>query len=281
MSWRPGTELLAALEGRPSPWADRFVRRVGAAVHRFGMIRDGDGVLAGVSGGKDSLALCLALELRRRRVRDRYRLTALLVDWDDSPVPPGKLEDLRAYFDLLGMPFEARSASRPSPRTGNRGCYECARGRKREFFRAARESGCGIVALGHHLDDMAETLLMNLILHGRFEGMEPARSFFGGEVRIVRPLCALREGSVRTFAERMELPVLASDCPRGTENPRLPAKDLLVEMAKIHRLVREHLFSAYAGASASAAAESGDGPESGAPGARGKDRGGRTWKSTI
>lgn len=281
MSWRPGTELLAALEGRPSPWADRFVRRVGAAVHRFGMIRDGDGVLAGVSGGKDSLALCLALELRRRRVRDRYRLTALLVDWDDSPASAGELEDLRDYFDLLEVPFEARSASRASPRTGSRGCYECARARKRELFRAARESGCGIVALGHHLDDMAETLLMNLILHGRLEGMEPVRSFFEGEVRIVRPLCALREGSVRTFAERMELPVRASDCPRGAENPRGPAKDLLVEMAKIHRLVREHLFSAYAKASGSAAAEPGYGPERGVPWARGKDRGGRTWKSTI
>jgi tRNA(Ile)-lysidine synthase TilS/MesJ len=128
---------------------------------------------------------------------------------------------------------------------------------------------------------MAETLLMNLILHGRFEGMEPVRSFFGGGVRIVRPLCALREGSVRTFAERMELPVLVSDCPRSAENPRRKAKDLLVEMGKIHRLVREHLFAAYAGASARAAADAGNGPEDREPGARETDRGGRIWKSTI
>ncbi|HRY80875.1 MAG TPA: ATP-binding protein [Spirochaetia bacterium] len=281
MSWRPGAELLAALEGKPSPWADRFVRRAGAAVHRFGMIRDGDGVLAGVSGGKDSLALCLALELRRRRVRDKYRLAALLVDWEDAPAPAGDLEDLGAYFELLGVPFRVRSASRASPRTGAWGCYECAQARKRELFRAARESGFGTVALGHHLDDMAETLLLNLVLHGRFEGMEPARSFFGGEVRIVRPLCDLREGSVRVFAERMELPVLASDCPRGVENPRRRAKDLLVEMGKIHRLVREHLFAAYAGASAAAEADRGKDPEGLRPGARKTDRGGRTWKSTI
>lgn len=245
MSWRPGPELLAALAGKPAPWAERFVKRVGSGVHRFGMIGDGDGVLAGVSGGKDSLALCLALELRRRRVRDEYKLAALMVDWVDAPAPDQYLEDLRGFFNVLGVPFQVRSASRASPRTGGLDCYGCARARKRELFRAAREAGYGTVALGHHLDDMAETLLLNLTLHARFEGMEPSRTFFGGEIRIVRPLCSIREGSVRTFAERMELPVLASDCPVGRANPRSRAKLLLVEMAKIHRLVREHLFAAY------------------------------------
>lgn len=252
------------------------------------MIRTGDGVLVGVSGGKDSLALCLALELRRRRVRDAYRLAARMVDWDDCPADPGYLEDLRAFLDTVGIPFRARSASRASPRTGAWGCYECARVRKRELFRAAREGGFGTVALGHHLDDMAETLLMNLIVHGRFEGMEPSRSFFGGEIRAVRPLCTLREGSVRTFAERMELPVLASECPRGAENPRRQVKGLLVEMAKIHRLVREHLFAAYSGPPEDRARALDDGDTTDDDTAGGGDlgtldtqRGGRAWKSTT
>ncbi|NLJ46545.1 MAG: adenine nucleotide alpha hydrolase [Treponema sp.] len=267
MSWRPGSALLSTLEGKPPPWADRFVRRVGASVHRFGMIRDGDGVLVGVSGGKDSLALCLALELRRRRVRDAYRLQALLVDWDDAPMPVGTLEDLRAYFDCLGVPFRVRPASR-SPRGSLGGCYECARMRKMELFRAAREAGLGVVALGHHLDDMAETLIMNLVLHGRFEGMEPVRSFFRGEARVVRPLCALREGSVRTFAERMELPVAAFECGIAAKNPRRKAKALLVELGKIDRLVREHLFLAYAGRRSGAFPGAAGGQEARESGAR-------------
>ncbi len=282
MNWRAGPDLEATLEGKPPPWADRFVRRVGSAVHRFGMIGDGDGVLVGVSGGKDSLALCLALELRRRRVRDDYALAALLIDWDDDPADPDDSEDLRAFFRVLGVPFGIRRASRSSPRAGQSwGCYECSRARKRELFRAAREAGLGTVALGHTLDDMAETLLLNLAIHARFEGMEPSREFFGGSLRIVRPLCTAREGAVRTFAERMGLPIRTSGCPRETLNPRRRAQALLVDMAKIDRLVREHLFAAYMGGTPRGIpAEEGRAAEP-AQGAEKSGGEGRAWKSTT
>lgn len=245
MSWEPCVELRQSLDGRLPPWADRFVRGMGAAAHRHGMIGDGDGVLVGVSGGKDSLALALALELRRRRVKDDYRITALMIDWREFPLALESREAIHDFFQAAGIPFEVREASLLERLRGESfGCYECARSRKRELFRAAREKGLAKVALGHHLDDMAQTVLMNLAIHGRFEGMAPIRPFFGGEITVIRPLCETREGTIRNFALRMGLPVAQTDCPHRLTNMRRKMKDVIAEMSKIDRLVRENIYSA-------------------------------------
>jgi tRNA 2-thiocytidine biosynthesis protein TtcA len=245
LNFRPAPVLQESLDGRLPAWADRFVRGMGAAIHRHGMIGDGDGVLVGVSGGKDSLSLALALELRRRRVKDDYRLEALMVEWEEYPLTTEAKDAISAYFGTLGLPFEVRTSSLlEGLHGGDFGCYACARSRKRELFRAAQEKGLPKVALGHHLDDMAETALMNLTIHGRFEGMAPIRSFFGGQVAIIRPLCETREGTIRTFSDRMGLPVAQMDCPNKRTNPRRRMKAIVAELGKIDRLVRENIYSA-------------------------------------
>lgn len=224
-----------------------YVRRAlsatGASIHRYGLIRDGDSVLVGLSGGKDSLALLLLLELRRRRVRDVYGLRAIRVAWETDASGAGD-DDLAAFADYLGVPFAVER--RPEPVAfAARGpsCYACARDRRRVLLEVAERESCSVVALGHHLDDLAETALMNLSKHGRLETMRPAAIYFD-RFRVARPLSGVRESALGTLAARLGLPVSPPSCPLAGETERRRYKAVLAELAKIDTLVRENVARA-------------------------------------
>lgn len=265
MSRPPAWDVIeAALAGEQPPWLRRFSASLGRGAHRHGMFRPGDRVLIGVSGGKDSLALALGLALRRRSLPFKLELHALTIDWEPFPASASGLEALREYFSLLAIPYEIARADplRLAP-ARDFSCYSCARARKRFIFERARELDCGTVAFGHHLDDAAETLLMNLAFHGRFEALAPVREFgepsqtraaphplggapipLSGEgvLRVVRPLIEVREGVIKTLVDRLELPVLAIDCPYKETNLRRKLKPVVAELAKMDKLVREKLY---------------------------------------
>lgn len=293
-----GEILEAALAGKAPPWLERFLASAGRGAHRHGMIREGDRVLVGVSGGKDSLALALALALRRRRLPFDLELCAVLVDWEPFPAPPEGLAAIGEFFRRLGLPFEVLKAD-PAAYAGDRpfSCYACARARKRLIFGRAQELGFGTVAFGHHLDDFAETALMNLCFRGRFEPLSPVRVFGAapggpgcrvpgepgprpgeqaagdqaagdqaaargtgserGSIRVIRPLCEVRESTIRSVAARLGLPVLSVDCPHKDTNLRLSLKPLVAELAKMDTLVRENIYRACFGTPGKAAGEPG------------------------
>lgn len=288
-----GLEILeAALAGKAPPWLERFLASVGRGAHRHGMIREGDRVLVGVSGGKDSLALAAALALRRRRLPFDLELRAVLVDWESFPAPSEGLDAVRGFFLRLGLPFEVLKAD-PAAYAGDRpfSCYACARARKRLVFGRAQELGFGTVAFGHHLDDFAETALMNLCFRGRFEPLAPVRVFGTapgpapggpgdraqaepesdsgdqagargtgaerGSIRVIRPLCEVRESTIRSVAARLGLPVLSVDCPHKDTNLRLSLKPLVAELAKMDTLVRENIYRACFGNPGNAAGDPG------------------------
>jgi tRNA 2-thiocytidine biosynthesis protein TtcA len=248
----------AALRSRRPPWLGRFLSSVGRCEHRHGMIRPGDRVLVGVSGGKDSLATALALALRRGSGGVEYELAALMVDWEEFPAPAEGVERIRSWLGELSVPFEVRRASVASLRDpGGFSCYACARERKRILFEEAAARGFGTVALGHNLDDFMSTALMNLCLRGRLEPLAPVREFFGGSARVIRPLCEVRESAVAAIASRLGFPVIEVDCPFSEDNLRDKMRLVIAEMSKMGKLVRENCYRAWFGAKA-AGAGSGD-----------------------
>lgn len=228
------------------PWVLRFVKTTGRAVGRYGMFGAGDDVLLAISGGKDSLALALALSLRLRWIPHAYRLHAVMIDWTDHPVPPEARDLLASYFRDLSIDFSLLEAPQNDP-SFHEGfnCYICARNRRRILFEYAASHGWRIIAMGHHLDDLVETTLMNLCLRGDFRTMAPVQDFFDGKIAVVRPLIEVHESATRRLAATYTLPVVKPVCPYDQTNIRSSLKPIVGELAHLDRDVREHILHAH------------------------------------
>ena len=234
------------LNGDIPPWVMRFVKGVGKAVNNYRMIQGGDSVLLAASGGKDSLAMALALSIRRKWLPVDYTLKAVMIDWEEHPIPPESHERLHAYFDALGIDLTIlREAQYPESFRGSFNCYLCARNRRRILFEKASEMGISLIAMGHHLDDLAETTLMNLCFRADFSTMLPVQEFFSGSLHIIRPLIETRESVIKRLAEAYDLPVVKPVCPYDQTNVRARLKPVIAELSHIDRLTREHIYNAH------------------------------------
>jgi len=224
---------------------ERFSRNVGRGIHRFDMIGPGDKVLIGVSGGKDSLAMSCALVERRKWVPVGYELCAVQVEWREYPMAMAEKEAIDDFYRQLGVPFR-RIEARIAPPTFKKkfSCYTCSRNRKRILFEEAARAGAGKIALGHHMDDIARTTMMNLLFHGEVATMMPVQKFFGGQVSIIRPLCEVREAEVARVASRLHLPTAPNRCPNADRNQRLLMKELLRMASRVNRHAVSNVYGA-------------------------------------
>jgi tRNA 2-thiocytidine biosynthesis protein TtcA len=222
---------------------ERFAHGVGRGINRFSMIGPGDRVLIGVSGGKDSIALAAALSARMRWVPVRYELFAVQVEWREYPLLDAEKAALDTYFEGLGIPLHrVQACINPPSFQGRFSCYTCSRNRKRLLFGEAERVGATRIALGHHMDDIARTTLMNLLFHGEFSTMMPVQDFFGGKMRVIRPLCEVRESEVAKVVRRLGLPTVPSRCPNAASNHRKLMADILRQAAKVNRHVVSNVY---------------------------------------
>jgi tRNA 2-thiocytidine biosynthesis protein TtcA len=223
----------------------RFVKLVGKGINRYDMIRPGDRVLVGVSGGKDSLSVALALSLRLRWLPVSYSIEALSIDWEEYPLTQEQLEDLAEFFDAIEVPLRIeRARMMPDSFGGTFSCYHCSRNRKRILFERMRAQGIRKLVLGHHMDDIIETTLMNLIYHGSFATMMPVQEFFDGGLTLVRPMCLVKEQMVKNTAEFLEFPLVKPECPFHETNIRAQLKPLIRQMVHLNKQARENLYRA-------------------------------------
>jgi len=222
---------------------ERFAHHVGRGINRFSMIGPGDRILIGVSGGKDSLAMSMALVARKRWVPIQYELFALQVDWREHPLQDEEKRLLDEFYARLGIPLQRVQASiNPPSFRGKFSCYTCSRNRKRILFGEAERVGATKIALGHHMDDFARTTLMNLFFHGEFSTMMPVQEFFGGKLRIIRPLCEVREAEVGRVARRLGLPTVPIRCPNAEKNRRQLMADILRQVSKVDKHAVSNLY---------------------------------------
>jgi tRNA 2-thiocytidine biosynthesis protein TtcA len=228
--------------------ADRLahflLKKVNRAIREFDMISDGDRVAVALSGGKDSFSLLRILEYRLSFAQEKYSLVALHVLGDtrgpDTPSHP----PLEAWLRDRGIEFEIRptllseSESLPMP------CQRCTWNRRRTLFEMACEKGCNKIAFGHHLDDLAETALMNLIHHGRNETMAPVGDYLCGRLKLIRPMIYVPERELKGFAAACQFPPPPPLCPLGAANQRSRIKYLLGELKKENRRASSNLVRA-------------------------------------
>ena len=233
-------------DGNIPPWIRRFIKLTGRGINRFKMINDGDEVLLGISGGKDSLALALALSLRLKWLPISYKLTAIMINWREYAINDTETAELREFFKILKIPFEIINAHMfPESFNNSFNCYLCSRNRRRILFEYADKNNITKIALGHHLDDFTETTIMNLCFRGNFSTMNPVQEFFKGKIHIIRPMCEVRESVIHRMVKECDLPVSVFNCPHKETNLRAKIKPIVRQLSHIDKLTREHIFAAH------------------------------------
>lgn len=210
---------------------------VGKAIADFGMIEDGDTVMVCMSGGKDSYTLLSCLMALRERAPVNFRLIAMNLDQRQPGFPA---DVLPAYFESIGIEHhivseDTYSIVKKKIPAGKTTCSLCSRLRRGIIYRTARELGATRIALGHHRDDILETLFLNLFFNGRIKAMPPKLVSDGGEHIVIRPLVYCTEQDISRYAKAMNFPIIPCNlCGSQKNAQRQQIKAMLGEWARQH-----------------------------------------------
>lgn len=224
-----------------------LTRLVGRAIADFDLIAAGDRILVALSGGKDSCALLLLLEAMRRRAPVRFSLVAVHLDQVQPGHDPAPLLAwlARHGFEHHLVREDTYSIVRHTLAEGQMPCSLCARLRRAILYRVADELGCTKIALGHHRDDVLETLLLNLFFGGKLAAMPACLRSDDGAHVVIRPLIYCAERDLADFAEAQHVPVLPCRlCGSRPQAQRQQMKLLLDRLEAEHPGLRQTMLAA-------------------------------------
>ncbi len=218
-----------------------------SACQQYDMIKDGDRIAVGVSGGKDSMALLAAMANLRIFYPAKFELVAITLDprFGGEDADYSEIEELCKRLDveyiikrtqLAEVIFDIRKESNP--------CSLCARMRRGALHDAAKSAGCNKIALGHHLDDVAETFIMNLFNGGTLDCFMPVTYLSRKDIYMIRPMIFARESDCARVARKENLPVVKSKCPADGTTERQEVKEFLSSLEKKYGNVREKILGA-------------------------------------
>ena len=214
--------------------------RIGRAIADYKLIEDKDRILVAVSGGKDSLALLYLLNERRKWAPVDYELVAMHVE-TDYDCSGSNRKRLKKFFEKCGVKYRFEKIKIRDGKKEN-SCFWCSWNRRKALFFAADRLKCNKVALGHHRDDIIETLLLNIFYHGEFAAMNPRQELFKGKIVIIRPLCHVEEKFTGRFAKEMRFPVNTEACPAAEASNRRMMKRFISKAHKGCKYVKTNIF---------------------------------------
>lgn len=201
--------------------------RIGRAIADYKLIEDKDRILVGVSGGKDSLAMLRLLNERKKWAPVKYELIAMHVETDLSCSAKKLTARLKKIFEKENVKYKIRKIKVEDRKLRNTNCFWCSWSRRKELFVMADKLGCNKIALGHHKDDIIETLLLNIFYNGEFAAMNPRQELFKGKLAIIRPLCYVEEKFTRAFAKENKFPTEICKCPSAEISRRRFVKEMI------------------------------------------------------
>ncbi len=217
-------------------------KKVGKATTDYGMLEEGDRILVGVSGGKDSLSLFHILSSRQAFCPVKYQLIAVHVDFGRFAKNTKKLE---TYFKKCGWEYIIKRRKLPSKKRKGEGkgsCFWCSWNRRKVLFDTAVELGCNKIALGHHLDDIVQTVLLNLFFSSQISAMAPNQELFEGKLAIIRPFAYVQEKEIIRFAREMKIPTSSCNCPNSPDANRKMVARMIRDLEKVCPNIRTNIF---------------------------------------
>ncbi len=231
-----------------TPLETRLAKKTTKAIVDFNLIEDGDRVMVGLSGGKDSWALIQILDVLRQRAPIKFSLVAVNVDSGYEGYQHQTLAEactargweFHSEHTSIGAVIDDKLDADATP------CSLCARLRRGVLYRWASRVGATKIALGHHLDDFVETLLLNLFFAGAIKAM-PARLVSDNQAHVViRPLVLVTEAEARAYARENDLPVISCCCPAcgDLSLQRQRVKRLILELEREHPSVKASMLKA-------------------------------------
>ena len=222
----------------------KVISRFLKAVYDFNLIEDGDCLLVGLSGGKDSLCLLDLLSRRMRISKPAFRVEALHIRMEnikyesDASYLRDLCESRGVRFHLVTTFFDASTDKRKSP------CFLCSWNRRKQMFLKAQELGCNKIALGHHMDDIIHTAMMNMFFQGSFSTMPVRLKMKKMPLTIVRPLCLEAESDLRKYAEYNGYCKQIKLCPYESDSHRADMKGLFGKIEAMNDEARYSVWTA-------------------------------------
>ena len=215
------------------------------AVSDFNMIKSGDKIAVGLSGGKDSIALLSSLAGLRRFYPEKFDIIAVRIDtgigYDEQEekdlLDYCKQIDVQYHVEktqIYQVVFEERKEKNP--------CSLCANMRRGALNSTAKNLGCNKVALGHHADDLIETFFLSMIYEGRLSTFQPLTYLSKADLTVIRPLIYVKEHEIVSFSK--DKPILKNPCPVDKFTQREEVKKTIKELSEKYPLLKDNVFNA-------------------------------------
>ena len=198
------------------------------------MIEEGDQILVGLSGGKDSMILLEVLAERKRAVPFDFALSAAHIEATGIGYEIDR-KKLTSFCKSLDVPLHYRSIKPDLEKDPSKAtCFVCSWHRRKELFELTRELNCNKLALGHHRSDATETLLLNMIYHGSISSLPYSLEMFKGRMKLIRPLMDLDERMLVEYAELNKLVDVEKSCPHENRTQRETIRKLIGSIEELH-----------------------------------------------
>lgn len=219
-----------------------FIKRVIKAINDYGMIKKNDKILVAVSGGKDSLSMMHCLDYLCKNKIFEFDMLVCNVDLGYGCANRKLLEEhFKSYH--INYIFLNKNILKGKTRQ-DIDCFWCSWNRRKTLFEAAKYYGCNKVSLGHHIDDIVHTALMNLFFYGEISTSSPYLTLFEGDIVLIRPLCYIEETETEKLAKFLSLPLPCCACPQKPRSKRTFIKNVFISLFQDYPQVKNNIFMA-------------------------------------
>jgi len=221
----------------------KLMAKISKTINKYKLVEDGDKILVGLSGGKDSLVLLKSLAWKQKHSQLNFSVTAVYIDILNIPYD-ANIQYLTSFCQENNIEFvhEKVTDEINLKDSDKNPCFLCSWDRRKHLFEIANTGSYNKLALGHHLDDAVETLLMNMMYQASISALTPALDMFDGQLKVIRPLLETKESLIEEYANTQNFLPMVKTCPYEKKSSREFVRGILSQMEKQYDRAKNNIF---------------------------------------